>query len=75
MSVRRLIAAQQSQPGVVLVDADPSVRGGEFYGPRRPGEMRGRPTSVLSSARSRDERAQERLWKISEELTGVKFPV
>ena len=38
-------------------------------------EIRGHPVLVGSSAKSRDEDIQRRLWTVSEELTGVTFPV
>ncbi|BBZ62798.1 SDR family NAD(P)-dependent oxidoreductase [Mycolicibacterium monacense] len=54
---------------------DPDVRGGQYYGPDGIGEQRGHPKLVQSNARSYDEAAQRRLWSVSEELTGVTFPV
>ncbi|RFU82364.1 SDR family NAD(P)-dependent oxidoreductase [Streptomyces triticagri] len=53
---------------------DPAVTGGRYYGPGGRGEMRGHPKLVTSSADSHDRTAQERLWTVSEELTGVAFP-
>jgi NAD(P)-dependent dehydrogenase (short-subunit alcohol dehydrogenase family) len=55
--------------------ADPAARGGEYYGPGGPLQMKGHPTRVRSSARSNDRAAQARLWEVSERLTGVTFPV
>src|SRR5580658_1679646 len=56
---------------------DPSARGGEYFGPRRYGLRRrfytGYPALVDSSARSRDEADQARLWQVSEQLTGVSY--
>jgi NAD(P)-dependent dehydrogenase (short-subunit alcohol dehydrogenase family) len=54
---------------------DPEVRGGQYYGPDGWGETRGHPTIVRSSPLSHDTAAQRRLWAVSEELTGVTFPV
>ena len=54
---------------------DPAVRGGQYYGPGNLGEIRGYPKLVTSSADSHDEAVQRRLWTVSEELTGVTFPV
>ena len=52
---------------------DPGVEAGEYYGPRGWFEMRGTPKKVGTSraARSRDD--AERLWKVSEERTGVHY--
>lgn len=54
---------------------DPAVEGGQYYGPDGLGEQRGHPMLVQSSAQSHDAELQRRLWSVSEELTGVKFPV
>jgi NAD(P)-dependent dehydrogenase (short-subunit alcohol dehydrogenase family) len=54
---------------------DPAVQGGQYYGPSGFGEQRGHPKVVDSSAQSHDEDLQRRLWTVSEELTGVTFPV
>jgi NAD(P)-dependent dehydrogenase (short-subunit alcohol dehydrogenase family) len=55
--------------------ADPTVLGGQYYGPDGFAEMRGFPKVVASSRRSHDVEAQRRLWNVSEELTGVTYPV
>jgi NAD(P)-dependent dehydrogenase (short-subunit alcohol dehydrogenase family) len=52
----------------------PDVSGGEYYGPDGLTEMRGHPTRVRSSRRSRDTGTASRLWGCAEELTGVAFP-
>jgi NAD(P)-dependent dehydrogenase (short-subunit alcohol dehydrogenase family) len=54
---------------------DPSVLGGEYYGPDGFAEQRGYPRVVASSTASHDVAAQKRLWTVSEELTGVTYPV
>jgi NAD(P)-dependent dehydrogenase (short-subunit alcohol dehydrogenase family) len=51
------------------------VCGGEYYGPNGRGEVRGHPVRVDSSALSRDETVQRRLWQVSEKLTGVRYPI
>ncbi|MFH9554734.1 SDR family NAD(P)-dependent oxidoreductase [Streptomyces sp. NPDC017435] len=53
---------------------DPSVVGGQYYGPGDRGEIRGYPKLVASSRDSHDRTTQQRLWTVSEELTGVTFP-
>ncbi|KIU02749.1 SDR family NAD(P)-dependent oxidoreductase [Frigoribacterium sp. CFBP 8759] len=53
---------------------DPSVLGGQYYGPDRIRETRGHPQLVTSSAASYDLTTQRHLWSVSEELTGVTFP-
>lgn len=54
---------------------DPRVQGGAFYGPTGCFELVGRPDRVRSNRRSHDEAAQARLWQVSEQLTGVVYPV
>jgi NAD(P)-dependent dehydrogenase (short-subunit alcohol dehydrogenase family) len=54
---------------------DPAVQGGQYYGPDGIGESRGHPKVVKSSAQSHDQDIQGRLWTVSEELTGVSYPL
>jgi NAD(P)-dependent dehydrogenase (short-subunit alcohol dehydrogenase family) len=54
---------------------DPSVSGEQYFGPRGILEARGYPKVVQSSKQSHDTEAQHRLWAISEELTGVRYPI
>ena len=54
---------------------DPAVVGGQYYGPDGIGEQRGYPKVVGSNAASHDVEAQHRLWAVSEQLTGVVYPV
>ncbi|WP_156749917.1 SDR family NAD(P)-dependent oxidoreductase [Mycobacterium sp. E2479] len=54
---------------------DPEVRGGQYWGPRGLGELKGYPKQVTSSAKSHDTDVQQRLWAVSEKLTGVAFGV
>jgi hypothetical protein len=54
---------------------DPGVAGGQYYGPGGLLGTRGYPIPAASSRQSRDTALQRRLWTVSEELTGVTFPV
>ena len=54
---------------------DPAALGGQYYGPDGIGEQRGHPKLVQSNRKSHDEDVAQRLWTVSEELTGVTFPV
>jgi NAD(P)-dependent dehydrogenase (short-subunit alcohol dehydrogenase family) len=54
---------------------DPAVEGGQYYGPEGFAEQRGHPKLVQSSAQSHDQELQSQLWTVSEQLTGVTFPV
>lgn len=52
----------------------PGVRGGEFYGPGGPGQLRGRPVPVTPAPQALDPLTARRLWDVSARLTGVRFP-
>jgi NAD(P)-dependent dehydrogenase (short-subunit alcohol dehydrogenase family) len=51
----------------------PDVRGGEYFGPDGLFEQRGHPERVGASKAARNEADAQRLWEISERLTGVGF--
>ena len=51
----------------------PDVRGGDFIGPRGPGEIRGYPVKVTPTRAARDPELAAQLWEASESLTGVSF--
>jgi NAD(P)-dependent dehydrogenase (short-subunit alcohol dehydrogenase family) len=54
---------------------DPSVQGGQYYGPSGIAQSQGSPVIVGSSKKSHDPERQRRLWAVSEDLTGVTYPV
>lgn len=54
---------------------DPQVRGGQYYGPSGFRELVGHPVLVESTRKSHDVAIQQRLWAVSEDLTGVSYPV
>lgn len=54
---------------------DSAAQGGQYYGPDRILENHGYPKVVRSSKQSHDKPLQSRLWAVSEELTGVTFPL
>ncbi|MGH3723743.1 MAG: SDR family NAD(P)-dependent oxidoreductase [Mycobacterium sp.] len=68
-------AADRGALPTLRAAADPTALGGQYYGPSGIGEFRGYPKVVKSSKQSHDEALQQRLWSVSEELTGVRFPV
>ena len=65
-------AAMGALPTLYAATA-PDVQGGDYIGPDRMFETWGHPKKVGCSALARDERIAARLWRISEELTGVHF--
>ena len=52
---------------------DPSVRGGQYFGPGGFMEQRGHPVPVRASASANDAMVAARLWAATIELTGVPF--
>jgi NAD(P)-dependent dehydrogenase (short-subunit alcohol dehydrogenase family) len=74
----RIVPNQDAANGAlptVRAATDPAASGGDYYGPSGFGEFSGPPARVRSSGRSHDTAAQRQLWAISEQLTGVTFPV
>ncbi|MEB3031307.1 SDR family NAD(P)-dependent oxidoreductase [[Mycobacterium] nativiensis] len=55
--------------------SDPQALGGQYYGPDGFAQTRGYPKVVGSSRKSHDVQRQRRLWTVSEELTGVVYPI
>jgi len=66
-------AAEAARP-ILRAATDPDVVGGECFGPSGLLGMRGHPIVVKTARRSYDAHEAERLWEISEELTGVQLP-
>jgi NAD(P)-dependent dehydrogenase (short-subunit alcohol dehydrogenase family) len=60
---------------VLRAATDPGVLGGQYYGPSGFFGIRGYPKLAESSLQSHDAAIQRRLWTVSEQLTGVTFPV
>jgi hypothetical protein len=75
LSGKLLNSAEMGALPTLRAATDPAVKGGQYYGPDGFRELRGHPVLVGSSKQSQDVAVQERLWKVSEELTGVTFPV
>ena len=69
------VVAQSDAMGALptLFAAVEDVPGGAYVGPDGMGEFRGHPTLVAPNGRARDEEDAERLWEVSEELTGVSY--
>jgi NAD(P)-dependent dehydrogenase (short-subunit alcohol dehydrogenase family) len=75
LSGKLLNSAEMGALPTLRAATDPAARGGTYYGPDGFRELRGYPKLVDSSAQSKDVAVQERLWSVSEELTGVTYPV
>ncbi len=53
----------------------PELNGGEYIGPDGPGNRKGNPVQTSEASRLFNSEISARLWEVSEELTGVKFPL
>ncbi|MDC0716666.1 SDR family oxidoreductase [Nannocystis sp. bb15-2] len=65
--------ASQGALPTLFAATSPEARAGAYYGPDRLGEMRGSPALAKVPPRAEDRAAAERLWRVSEQLTGVSF--
>jgi NAD(P)-dependent dehydrogenase (short-subunit alcohol dehydrogenase family) len=77
MKLGNRLLAQSLEDGALptLYAATAEIPGDSYVGPDGLGEMRGRPKLVGRSKAARDEAVARRLWEVSEELTGVSFPL
>ncbi|GAC1527254.1 MAG: oxidoreductase [Thermoleophilaceae bacterium] len=78
MRIGNVFVAQKAERGALpqlYAATAPGVRGGQFFGPGGFQEMRGDPTEVQAVPEARDADIGRRLWAVSEELTGVTFPL
>ncbi|MEZ0470835.1 oxidoreductase [Luteimonas salinilitoris] len=74
MRIGNRFMAQPAEMGVLpqlYAATAHDVAGGQFYGPDGKKEKKGYPTQVQPSVAARDEQLAQRLWQLSEELTGV----
>ncbi len=70
------IIAQKTEMGALptlRAAIEPNISGGEYFGPADWMEWRGYPRLVQSNKLSRDEAISNKLWEVSEGLTGVNF--
>jgi NAD(P)-dependent dehydrogenase (short-subunit alcohol dehydrogenase family) len=58
-----------------LLAATGDLPGGSYVGPDGFRQFRGHPKAVKSTKASHDEAVAARLWELSEELTGVSYPL
>ena len=77
MGAGNRIFAQSEQDGALptIYAAVQDVPGDSYAGPGGLLEMRGAPKLVGRSGAARDAAVARRLWEVSEELTGVRFPL
>jgi len=77
MWVANHVIAQSDQMGALptLYAATQDIPGDSYVGPDGFLEQRGHPTLVGRSGAAKDAEAANGLWELSEELTGVSFPL
>lgn len=77
MAIGNRVIAQSDEMGALptLYAATQDLPGDSYVGPDGFQEQRGHPTLVGRSDAARDEVTAERLWTLSEGLTGVAFPL
>lgn len=76
MRLTNALVAQSAEMGALpalYAATFPGLEGGCYVGPDGIGEFRGHPHLATPSRAARDEQQAARLWRISEELTGVSF--
>ncbi|QKY20895.1 SDR family NAD(P)-dependent oxidoreductase [Halolamina sp. CBA1230] len=66
-------SATQGALPMLYAATEDGIDGGEYVGPGGLLNMRGAPEIQESSAASSDEAAADRLWAVSEDLTGVEY--
>jgi len=76
VSIISSIIGQKAEMGVMptlraAIETD--VKSGDYFGPSGFREMRGDPIKVKSNEMSLNAQKAEQLWKLSEQLTGIKF--
>lgn len=57
----------------LLAALDPTVKGGDYYGPTGYREMKGEAGQVGSTPLSKDKAVAKRLWEVSEQLTDFSY--
>ena len=77
MAISNRLFAQSEKAGALptLYAAVADIPGNSYVGPRGPMEQWGSPKLVGRSRAARDPNAARLLWDVSEQLTGVTFPL
>lgn len=75
--LNRLIAqtAPMGALPTLMAATEPSAKSGDYFGPSGMAEWKGYPKQVISNKLSHDEDIAQKLWTVSEELTGIKFSI
>lgn len=68
-------SAKKGALPTVMAALDPDVKGGEYFGPQGRREMKGPPGRAEIADQTLDQEVRNKLWTVSEELTGQQFEV
>ena len=77
-AVANKVFAQSAQMGalpILFAATMPGLPGDSYVGPDGRGEVKGHPRLVGRSSAAKDQDQARRLWEVSEELTGVIYPL
>lgn len=78
MAVANKVMAQSPQMGalpILFAATMPGLPGDSYVGPGGKGEVKGYPKLVDRSQSAKDTLQAQRLWQVSEVLTGVRYPL
>jgi NAD(P)-dependent dehydrogenase (short-subunit alcohol dehydrogenase family) len=78
MRIGNRVIAQSDEAGAwpqLYAATMPDVQGGEYFGPNGMFGLRGTPDRDTPTKSARDDETARRLWEISEQLTGVTYPL
>jgi NAD(P)-dependent dehydrogenase (short-subunit alcohol dehydrogenase family) len=75
VAVRWFAQTAAAGAGPTIYAATEQIPGGSYVGPARRREMSGPPQLVRMADAASDEAIAAHLWMLSEELTGVRFPL
>ena len=76
MEFGNAVFAQSAAMGALptlFAAVSPTLQGGEYIGPDGFAGMRGYPVIAKSNAESYDTNVAQRLWTVSEQLTGIQY--
>lgn len=68
-----LMKASKGALPIVMAATDERIEGGEYLGPAGPMQSCGAPAILKSGRHSYDRHLWQKLWKVSEELTGINY--
>lgn len=68
-----LQTAEEAARSAIYAATSEAVKGGEYYGPGGFGEIYGDTAPARINKKARDVETARRLWKLSEEMTGVRY--